>query len=329
LTYFGTPAGACVPNGACASGFKTSSVVPSGVLLVNVVATDAYGNTIIAASVPAGAGDIQVALSTSAGSLSVTTANIYAVTQTKFDTQTSGYTIQLQAPASGTAVVAATGTTNGLSLTGSATVTVVSALPTLTLVTVPTTKTNGVPSTFSGTASASAGLYSNSIVSVTYSVNNGAITGTATGTTTSGVFSWTFTVVLPAGNDVIAITATDFYGNVATSTVQVPVIPVGSTFTIAPTPAPTTLGGFTVIGATITNNYYTTLTVFLFAVWYNAGGAQVLISPGGPTTLAAGATGPVDAGYIGLAHGTYSVQIWVESTTGIVYSATSTITVTV
>jgi len=82
------------------------------------------------------------------------------------------------------------------------------------------------------------------------------------------------------------------------------------------------------IAATVTNNAPNALTVVVFAVVNNAAGQTVLISSG-TISLAAGATGVAYPVLAGLAHGTYTVNLFVLSTTGISYSATSTISVTV
>jgi len=198
---------------------------------------------------------------------------------------------------------------------------------------VPTTKTNGVPSTFTGTAQASAGLYANSITSITYSVNGGAVTGAATWTVSNGVYSWTFTVVLPASPAYasIVVTATDAYANTNTATTSVPQVPIGQTFTFPSTPVQSTLGIYPDIAVTVMNNAPTAYTVVVFAVVYSgvAGASpSVLISPA-TVTVAAGATGTAYPLLTPLAHGTYQVQVFVYSTAGVPWSPTSTISVTV
>jgi len=307
---------------------KSTNIVPSGTLYIDVASSDAYGNTFAVAS---GAQVMQVNLAATGGLLSATTAFIASG---KFDTAGSVYNIQFVAPSTigSSVVLSATAVYNGVSATGSDTVNIVSKTPTLSATVSPATITTGVPIVFSGWANVSTGLAVGGVPAtmslIQYSLNGAA--NVSAGAFTLANNQYSFSILLTAGShNSIVIWVEDQAANWAQITIAIPPIPVGSTFTFPITPVVTT--AFTVgnaIAATVTNNAPNALTVVVFAVVNNAAGQTVLISSG-TISLAAGATGVAYPVLAGLAHGTYTVNLFVLSTTGISYSATSTISVTV
>jgi hypothetical protein len=103
----------------------------------------------------------------------------------------------------------------------------------------------------------------------------------------------------------------------------------GLTFTFPFAPVPTTAFSVgTVINVTVTNNYASQLTAVVFAAVYNAAGQTALITSGA-LTLASGATGSAYPVLTGLAHGTYTVAVFVLSMSDASLSPTYTISIIV
>jgi hypothetical protein len=173
--------------------------------------------------------------------------------------------------------------------------------------------TTSVKATFNGTAVASANL---------------AITGTNTLGSNS-----TFQVSinnLPAGKWVVKLTASDLAGNAnagvsITVTVSVPfaqsVVINSATYT--------TIGSFPGISVSATNIWSSSQNLVVFAVWKNGAGQTVAVATGG-LTLASGATGTAFAPLTNaLPSGSYTVNVFVITTSNNPVSSTTTITVTV
>jgi hypothetical protein len=173
--------------------------------------------------------------------------------------------------------------------------------------------TTSVTATFNGTAVASANLV-------------------ITGTNTLGSNS-SFQVAinnLPAGKWVVKLTASDLAGNSNTGvsitvTVSVPfaqsVVINSATYT--------TIGSFPGISVSATNIWSSSQNLVVFAVWKNGAGQTVAVATGG-LTLASGATGTAFAPLTNaLPSGSYTVNVFVITTSNNPVSSTTTITVTV
>jgi hypothetical protein len=171
--------------------------------------------------------------------------------------------------------------------------------------------------------------------SLTANYNGTAVSASAitvTGTNNPG-HSVTYTVSvggLPTGHWSVTLGGKDYAGNTATSvSVLVHVIvPFAQSVVVSGTPAKATIGGFTGIQATYTNNWNTAQTLVVFAVWTGTGGTQC-VGTGG-LTLAAGASGTAFAPCSSPPPaGTYTVNVFVITTSNQPVSVKTTITVTV
>ncbi len=124
--------------------------------------------------------------------------------------------------------------------------------------------------------------------------------------------------------------ATDLAGNAnagvsITVTVSVPF----ATSVIINSATYTTLGAFPGISASATNIWSTSQNLIVFAVWKNGGGQTVAVTTGG-LSLASGATGTAFAPLPNaLPSGTYTVNVFVITTSNNPVSTQTTITVTV
>jgi hypothetical protein len=94
------------------------------------------------------------------------------------------------------------------------------------------------------------------------------------------------------------------------------------------TPTQTTIGQNKAVQTSYTNNSNAPLTAIVYAVVHNSAGQTVAYSTA-TLNLAAGASGTAYDVLFGLAPGTYSVTVFVTSTSGTAISGTSTVTVTV
>ena len=237
----------------------------------------------------------QVTLATTGGSgLSQSIVWILG-TNTLHDTAVgSGYVVVFTPAASGASfTISGTATVGSSVLTGSTTVTVVSATPGLTL-TAPTTITSGVPSTINGTAVVSSGVSVSGnpgyINGVQYRLNGAANVTVVNGTSSSTKLTFQFTLLLSGANSVIVWTQ-DSAHNWVSSAVSVPIIPAAKTFTNSTDLKQVTFtGGPSAVQASFTNNGATSLTVIIVANVLNGQGAVILESTA-TVTIAAGATG--------------------------------------
>ncbi len=156
---------------------------------------------------------------------------------------------------------------------------------------------------------------------------------TVTGTNTLGS-SVTYTVSitgLPSGKWTVALTAFDLAGNKATvvSITVTVVVLTNQTFTIpaGSPPVQSTQSGFTGVSVTWTNNAATSQTANLWFVAYNAKN-QVVFASFTQLTFGAGASASLFQGLSStLLSGTYTVQVFVVSTTGTALSASTPVTV--
>jgi hypothetical protein len=154
-----------------------------------------------------------------------------------------------------------------------------------------------------------------------------------TGTNNLG-HNTTYTVTvsgLTSGKWNLALDASSLAGNAATTvytTVNVK-LSFAVSVVVSGTPTKTTIGGYTGISATYTNDWSASQNVIVFAVWKNSAGQTVAVSTGG-LNLAVGATGTAFAPLFSpLPSGTYTVNIFVITTSNQPVSITTTISVTV
>lgn len=157
---------------------------------------------------------------------------------------------------------------------------------------------------------------------ITVSGNNALGTNTTYAVTISG---------LSAGTDVIGLSATTLSGLSATAnsiTVHV-TLPANQLFSISGTAVGCSLGGFSGTCISYTNQNTTAGSVVVFAVWKNNAGQTMGVGTAG-LTVASGAT---DEAFVpqpvGLASGTYTVNIFVVTTANIPVSLETTISVSV
>jgi hypothetical protein len=205
--------------------------------------------------------------------------------------------------------------------------------PTITATTAAgTSLTNGAPVVFSvvdleGDLNATA---------VTANYNGTAVASSAiaiTGTNNPG-HSVTYTVSvtgIPTGHWSVTLKATDYAKNVATpvSVLVHVIVPFATSVVVSGTPTKTTIGGFTGISATYTNNWSTSQNLIVFAVWKNSAGQTVAVTTSG-LTLAAGASGTAFAPLASaLPSGSYTVNVFVWTTNNLSVSTTTPITASV
>lgn len=300
-------------------GTPTATTVTStGSLYVAIVTTDAYGNPSDTSA------NTQIQLSTSGG-LSATLLEIANGKADTVNSSLSGLSESIFTPTTGSSfTITAKATVNGLPLTGTTTITVVSPTP-LLQASGPTTITTGVPSTISGTANASLGIANNKITSLTYTVNTGS--SVSIGFTPAANVAFSFSVLLTKAS-IINITATDSSGNANFVIVQVPPIAPSHTFNASAVTAIQFTNGPKAVNATYTNNGASSLTVIVVANVLNSQGAIILESTG-TITVAAGATVSAFPIIQGIPAGTYSVQVTVYSLQYVTLSQTTSISVTV
>jgi len=98
--------------------------------------------------------------------------------------------------------------------------------------------------------------------------------------------------------------------------------------TVSGTPAQSKQGTFTGVTSTFTNNSNAPVTAFVYAVVHNALGQTVEISTATVTASAGGSTTAFNA-LFGLPPGTYSVTIFVTSSSGTAISGTTPVSVTI
>jgi hypothetical protein len=157
------------------------------------------------------------------------------------------------------------------------------------------------------------------------------LTAAVTGTNNPG-HSVTYAVTLSGlttGNWSVALSASDYAGNSNSSTITVHVtVPFAQSFVVVGTPSTSTLGSYSGISATYTNLNPTSQSVVIFAVFKNGAGQTLGIGTGS-ATFGAGATQSVFiADPIGLASGTYSVSIFVYTSSNLPVSVSTSISVT-
>ncbi len=201
---------------------STTSVVSSGTLYLDATLVDAYGNTVTLSS---NANTIQVNLAATAGTLSAT--SVY-ITAGHSDTGGSFGAVIYTAPSStGSLTIKASGVVAGKAVTGTSTITVVSAKPTL-FVTSPLPVSGAIYSTttpmvFHGNASVSTGYPTTGASADTISqVCYTAGTQSACQAESTSPVTWAMAVNVGAGLHTISFNATDANGNtISSATYQV------------------------------------------------------------------------------------------------------------
>jgi hypothetical protein len=170
--------------------------------------------------------------------------------------------------------------------------------------------------------------------SVTATYNGTAVAAAnvvVTGTNNPG-HSVTYTVSiknLPVGHWTVALTAKDLAGNSASASISVMVQVAFANSVVINTATYGTLGSFSGISVTATNVWSTSQNLVVFAVWKNGGGQTVAVTTGG-LTLASGATGSTFAPLAsGLPTGSYSVTVFVITTSNNPVSSTTSLSVSV
>jgi len=98
--------------------------------------------------------------------------------------------------------------------------------------------------------------------------------------------------------------------------------------TVSGTPTETTQGAYKGVQSTFTNTSNAPVTAFVYAVVHNALGQTVDISTATITAPAGGSATAFNA-LFGLPSGTYSVTLFITSSSGTAISGTSTVTVTI
>jgi len=324
-TYSGT--GNC-PEVTAA--IATSYVATKGLLCINVLLSDAYGNSVQWT----GSFALQITLATSVGSLSSTTVYI---TSLKGDTFLSGYPVEYTAPAAvGSATITASTTQPGIS-SGKDALSVVTINPLVSCVSkalVPCTttfsSTGTYTATINGTAipspASAAGV---SIVSFTYSLNGAAqVSAPLTAANSTGAGFTSFSVTLNQGSNTVKIYATDSAGNTgsATFTFTVTTAVVSPTTFTSTGAAQGTSAGFT--GDTVTfTNTAGARSVNIFFVWYNS--ANQIVNIGAQLNVNFAASGSQTFFSAFTAPGTYTVQAFVRDTSNNAASTSYSATVTI
>jgi len=167
--------------------------------------------------------------------------------------------------------------------------------------------------------------------SVVATVNGTALAAsdvTVTGSNNLG-HSVTYTVMisgLTAGHDNLGLSAKSLAGLTGTATVITVTVTVPfSQSVIISSAAYGTLGSFNGVSVTANNVWSSSQSLVVFAVWKNSAGQTVAVTTGG-LTLASGATGTTFAPLAGaLSSGTYTVNVFVITTSNNPVSSTTTI----
>ena len=295
---------------------------PSGNLYIDVELQDAYGNNVPWNSAFA----LQITLAYSAGGLSATTVYI---TSGEADTFHSGYQVQFTAPETlGTVTLTATTTQPTIS-EGTATVNVVSIDPTVTLTPPVTTTLSSNTATVNATGVPSlAAAVGTVVTSFMYSLNGAANqTVGITATNSTGASFSSFPVTFANGTNTLKIYATDSNDNtgVGTFTFTVSHVPIIVTFTSTGAVSATE-DGFTGASVTFTNPGGASSDNVYF-VWYNS--ANQIVNVGAQLNVAFAAGGSETFFSTISTPGTYTVECFVQSTSGVALSTSYSVTVTI
>jgi hypothetical protein len=332
-------------QGVGLSGLPNKYATAGATLYVDAVLTDAYGNVVSNTSPQ----QIQVNLAATGGLLGVTNTYISAgAASTNNTAQGSFGPVAWTLPATlGAVTVSATGVVAGKAVSGSATVTVISSLPTINVKS-PAPVSGVIYSsspfvTFAGKANASLGypapfpgqVVANpgypsvvNIVSIGYKVNSNHWISSSVAINNQVV--WSVPVTLPTGLSTIAFNTTDSKGNVGiptTATYQVLVDSIAPTITFAGTTSNT---GCEVVTAATAAGDFNEATSGTGAFTATYGGVAVpasSISFSGTQTL--GTAGSVTATICGLTTQTATLSVTGSTLAGLSSTASESLTVTV
>jgi len=220
-----------------------TSTVFGATVTVDVQLVDAYGNN----AVNSGVNQIQVTLAPTGGVLSAT--NVY-IPSGGSDTNSSFGPIDWTVPSTaGSLTIKATGVINGVPETGSATLGVVSPLPTVSVLSPKPLSgviyTSSLNPVFSGQANVSVGYPSNqfTIASVAYKIGSGHWTPTGAGG--ANQLTWSAAPTFVAGLNTIVFNATDSAAK--------PDVGVTPTYTVLVDSTAPTVAFTTTTGSTLTN----------------------------------------------------------------------------
>jgi len=150
-----------------------------------------------------------------------------------------------------------------------------------------------------------------------------------TGTNSLGVsVNYTISIKnLPTGTDNVVLSASSLAGLTASASITVKVIVPFAVSVAINSATSGTLGSYSGISVSATNLWSTSQSLVIFAVYKNSAGQTVAVATGG-LTLASGATGTAFAPLAGaLPSGTYSVSVFVITTTNSPVSNPTTISV--
>jgi len=133
---------------------------------------------------------------------------------------------------------------------------------------------------------------------------------------------------LPVGNWVVQLSASNYAGNSASASITVTVQVAFAQSVVITSAKSGTLGSFSGISVSATNLWSTSQNLVVFAVYKNGVGQTVAVSTGG-LSLASGASGTAFAPLAGaLPSGTYSVSVFVITTSNNPVSSTTSTSVT-
>jgi hypothetical protein len=170
--------------------------------------------------------------------------------------------------------------------------------------------------------------------SVTATSNSSAtLTTTVTGTNNPGapVTYMASVAGLPAttGHWSLTLNAKDWAGNVATPVTVVVQVTVAQaqSLVVSGTPTSGKVGNYEGVSVTYTNEWSTSQNVVAFGVWKNSLGQTIYISAGS-ANMATGASQSFFLPEVGLASGTYTVNVFVWTTSNVAVSVTTPVTVT-
>jgi hypothetical protein len=216
------------------------------------------------------------------------------------------------------------------SVTNTTTVLVDTSAPTIT-VTSGSSLGAGTPVTFS-IVDSEGDLNAASVKATTNS--SATLTTTVTGTNNPGS-SVTYTVSvagLPAttGHWSVTLNAKNLAGNAATAvttTVRVTVA-FAQSLVLSGSLASSTVGGYKGVSGSYSNQWSSSQSVIVFAVWKNSAGQTVYVSAGS-ATVSAGGSSAFFLPEVGLASGTYTVNVSVWTSTGQPVSVQTSISVSV
>lgn len=159
-----------------------------------------------------------------------------------------------------------------------------------------------------------------------------ALTVSVTGTNNPGhSVPYSFSITgLTTGTWHIVLSAADLAGNAATKSITVHVtVPLAQSFVVSGTPSKGTLGSYTGINVAYQNLNPTSQSVVVFAVWKNSLGQTVGIGTSSATVSAGSTFSAFIVEPVGIASGSYTVNLFVVTTSNAPVSVSTSISVSV